>query len=153
MRRPSSAARTPLTVAALAALALTAVPAQAATPAAHTPDAPSPAAHRPTHPSHGQQPTAPGEFVALSDVTPTIRQDIRYFTPHNFVGEPVDGYRSPMCLVTEDTARALARAQRAFLRQGYTLKVYDCYRPLLADLPLGGLDELEHPDRPALVPG
>ncbi|QHF94783.1 D-alanyl-D-alanine dipeptidase [Streptomyces sp. NHF165] len=129
MRRPSSAARTPLTVAALAALALTAVPAQAATPAAHTPDAPSPVAHRPTHPSHGQQPTAPGEFVALSDVAPTIRQDIRYFTPHNFVGEPVDGYRSPMCLVTEDTARALARAQRAFLRQGYTLKVYDCYRP------------------------
>lgn len=129
MRRPSSAARTPLTVAALAALALTAVPAQAATPAAHTPDAPSPVAHRPTHPSHGQQSTAPGEFVALSDVAPTIRQDIRYFTPHNFVGEPVDGYRSPMCLVTEDTARALARAQRAFLRQGYTLKVYDCYRP------------------------
>ncbi|WP_149562680.1 M15 family metallopeptidase [Streptomyces cacaoi] len=129
MRRPSSAARTPLTVAALAALALTAVPAQAATPAAHTPDAPSPAAHRPTHPSHGQQPTAPREFVALSEVAPTIRQDIRYFTPHNFVGEPVDGYRSPMCLVTEDTAHALARAQRAFLRQGYTLKVYDCYRP------------------------
>lgn len=129
MRRPSSAARTPLTVAALAALALTAVPAQAATPAAHTPDAPSPVAHRPTHPSHGQQPTAPREFVALSEVAPTIRQDIRYFTPHNFVGEPVDGYRSPMCLVTEDTARALARAQRAFLRQGYTLKVYDCYRP------------------------
>lgn len=74
-------------------------------------------------------PGAPEEFVALRDVAPGIRQDIRYFTAHNFVGDPIDGYRQPMCLLTEDAAVALRKAQRAFLRQGYTLKVYDCYRP------------------------
>ncbi|MEU4201534.1 M15 family metallopeptidase [Streptomyces sp. NPDC039022] len=72
---------------------------------------------------------APREFVALRDVDPTIRQEMRYFTPHNFMGVPVTGYRQPLCILTRDAARALHRAQRSFVRQGYTLKVYDCYRP------------------------
>lgn len=75
------------------------------------------------------EPKAPDEFVALRTVAPTILQDIRYATRHNFVGDRIEGYRRPMCILTEDAARALRTAQRAFLRQGYTLKVYDCYRP------------------------
>ncbi|MDF2827845.1 MAG: D-Ala-D-Ala dipeptidase vanX, Metallo peptidase family [Mycobacterium sp.] len=75
------------------------------------------------------QPVAPPDFVAIEDVDPTILQDIRYFTPHNFTGDPVDGYEAPMCLLTRDTAEALQRAQQEFLADGYTLKVYDCYRP------------------------
>ncbi len=75
------------------------------------------------------EPKAPPEFVALSDVDPTIIQEIRYHTAHNFVGEPVDGYRSPMCVLTRDAAEALRRAQWKLLWQGYSLKVYDCYRP------------------------
>jgi D-alanyl-D-alanine dipeptidase len=74
-------------------------------------------------------PKAPAEFVALSDVDPTIIQEIRYFTPHNFTGDPVDGYRAPMCILTRRAADALHRAQIGFLLQGYSLKVYDCYRP------------------------
>ncbi|GAA1946399.1 hypothetical protein [Amycolatopsis minnesotensis] len=35
---------------------------------------------------------APSTFVALRDVDPTIRQDIRYSTTHNFTGRPVHGY-------------------------------------------------------------
>ncbi|MFJ6570150.1 M15 family metallopeptidase [Streptomyces sp. NPDC091292] len=77
----------------------------------------------------GAEPKAPPQFVALRDVDPTIIQEIRYITPHNFVGEPIDGYRAPMCILTEPAARALRTAQRALLRQGYSLKVYDCYRP------------------------
>lgn len=77
----------------------------------------------------GLEPRAPAEFVALRDVAPTVQQDIRYVTRHNFVGDRVAGYRSPMCILTEDAARALRTAQRQFLRQGYSLKVYDCYRP------------------------
>ena len=34
-----------------------------------------------------------------------------------------------MCIVTRDTAKALRAAQHAVLRKGYSLKVYDCYRP------------------------
>ncbi|WP_250637373.1 M15 family metallopeptidase [Lentzea guizhouensis] len=78
--------------------------------------------------------TAPAQasstgFVNLRDVDPTIRHDIRYFSAHNFVGEPVDGYREPLCLLTKPAAKALRRVQREVLRRGYTLKVYDCYRP------------------------
>ncbi|MGH3324645.1 MAG: M15 family metallopeptidase, partial [Streptomyces sp.] len=69
------------------------------------------------------------EFVALRDVAPSILQENRYPTRHNFVGEPVRGYRQRMCIVTRDTAEALRRAQRSFLGRGYSLKMYDCYRP------------------------
>jgi zinc D-Ala-D-Ala dipeptidase len=75
------------------------------------------------------QPTAPPDFVSLADVDLTILRDIRYVTPHNFTGDPVDGYLAPMCILTRPAADALRRAQQDFLGQGYTLKVYDCYRP------------------------
>lgn len=75
------------------------------------------------------EPKAPQEFVALRSVDPTILQEMRYTTEHNFVGEPVDGYRHPVCVLTRPAARALHRAQVKLLRQGYSLKVYDCYRP------------------------
>jgi zinc D-Ala-D-Ala dipeptidase len=76
-----------------------------------------------------EEPSAPREFVALRDVAPTILQEMRYRTPHNFVGDRIDGYRQSMCIVTRDTAKALRAAQHAVLRKGYSLKVYDCYRP------------------------
>ncbi|GHF37816.1 D-alanyl-D-alanine dipeptidase [Streptomyces mashuensis] len=71
----------------------------------------------------------PRGFVALSDVDPTILQEMRYVTPHNFTGHRVTGYEEPVCLLTRPAARALHRAQLALLRRGYGLKVYDCYRP------------------------
>ncbi len=71
----------------------------------------------------------PADFVDLHDLAPSILTDIRYFTPHNFTGDPVDGYEAPMCILTRPAAEALGRAQQDFLERGYTLKVYDCYRP------------------------
>uniref|UniRef100_A0AAU1I8Q0 D-alanyl-D-alanine dipeptidase n=1 Tax=Streptomyces sp. NBC_00180 TaxID=2903632 RepID=A0AAU1I8Q0_9ACTN len=75
------------------------------------------------------EPKAPNDFVALRTVDPTIVQEMRYFTPHNFVGERIDGYRQPLCILTRPAAEALRKAQKRLLRQGYKLKVYDCYRP------------------------
>ncbi|MCH9732283.1 MAG: M15 family metallopeptidase, partial [Actinomycetia bacterium] len=75
------------------------------------------------------EPIAPADFVALRDIDPSILQEIRYYTSHNFTGGPVDGYRSPMCILTREAAEALKRAQREFNAAGYSLKVYDCYRP------------------------
>lgn len=72
---------------------------------------------------------APPEFVSLTDVDPSMLLDIRYVTAHNFTGEPVDGYQAPMCLLTRPAAEALQRAQQEFVAQGYSLKIYDCYRP------------------------
>ncbi|MFI1396887.1 M15 family metallopeptidase [Streptomyces sp. NPDC020681] len=85
--------------------------------------APAPAVHA------EQEPKAPKEFVALRTVDPTIIEEMRYTTEHNFVGEPVDGYRQRLCILTRPAAHALRQAQRKLLRQGYSLKVYDCYRP------------------------
>ncbi|MFE4594013.1 M15 family metallopeptidase [Streptomyces laurentii] len=79
--------------------------------------------------SAAPEPKAPAGFVALDRVDRTILQEIRYATPHNFVGEPVDGYRQPMCLLTRPAAEALHRAQVKLVARGYSLKVYDCYRP------------------------
>ncbi|MFH9014592.1 M15 family metallopeptidase [Streptomyces sp. NPDC017943] len=75
------------------------------------------------------EPRAPKDFVALRSVDPTILQEMRYATAHNFVGERIDGYRRPLCILTRPAAEALHQAQRRLLRRGYTLKVYDCYRP------------------------
>lgn len=74
-------------------------------------------------------PRRPSVFVSLSDVDPSIELDIRYDTPNNFVGRPIEGYHSPKCLLTRQAATALARAQREARAEGYSLKVYDCYRP------------------------
>ncbi|WP_461144890.1 M15 family metallopeptidase [Salinifilum aidingensis] len=79
--------------------------------------------------AHGRPEPAPEEFVALRDVAPTILEEIRYAGHHNFVGHPIRGYRQPMCLLTRPAAEALHAAQRKLLRKGYTLKVYDCFRP------------------------
>lgn len=85
----------------------------------------------------------PKGFVALSDVAPTVLQDMRYFSPHNFVGSQIDGYGSPTCILTSAAAEALGRVQQDFAALGYTLKVYDCYRPQRAvDEFVGWADDL-----------
>lgn len=71
---------------------------------------------------------SPG-FVALAEVDPSIGQEMRYATAHNFTGGVVDGYDEPVCLLARPAAQALRRAQREALRRGYSLLVYDCYRP------------------------
>lgn len=71
----------------------------------------------------------PADFVVVHEVVPSILQDMRYATAHNFTGAPVDGYLTPTCILTRPAAEALARAQQDFTERGYSLKVYDCYRP------------------------
>lgn len=76
-----------------------------------------------------KDPKAPLDFVILSDIEPTILHDIRYFTPHNFVGVPIDGYLEPHCIILSDAAYALKKVQKKLRKRGYSLKVYDCFRP------------------------
>lgn len=72
---------------------------------------------------------APRDVVDLAKVAPTILHDIRYTTAHNFVGRPIAGYEESRCLLTRAAATQLAQVQRDVRKKGYTLKVYDCYRP------------------------
>ncbi len=74
----------------------------------------------------------PRGFVYLDAYAPSILQDMRYASYHNFVGRPIDGYSEGRCVLTLPAARQLLKAQAAFLKLGYSLKVYDCYRPMRA---------------------
>ncbi len=71
----------------------------------------------------------PADIVDIREVIPDVALDIRYFTPHNFLGRPVKGYEAPKCLLTRRAAQALAMVQNQLRPQGLTLKIYDCYRP------------------------
>ena len=71
----------------------------------------------------------PPGFAYLSDVAPTIVQDVRYAGQHNLVGRPLPGYLAPVCVLTQRAARALAEAQAEVASAGLTLRVYDCYQP------------------------
>jgi D-alanyl-D-alanine dipeptidase len=97
--------------------------------AADAPTTPTPPPSPSTLSTPFDGPKAPADFVALSDVDATIQQDIRYGTDHNFVGRPVRGYLEPVCILTRAAADALHRVQLAATSEGYSLKVYDCYRP------------------------
>lgn len=74
----------------------------------------------------------PSDFVYLNQAVPSIQQDMRYASNYNFVGHVIPGYRAPECIVTEETAKALAQVQTSLAKQGLGLKVYDCYRPTQA---------------------
>jgi len=71
----------------------------------------------------------PSGFVRLSDVDPTIRQDMRYAGNQNFLGRPAKGYDAPTCILTRQAADALAKVQKALAPKKLTLVVFDCYRP------------------------
>lgn len=71
----------------------------------------------------------PEGFVYLREVAPSIRQDMRYFGRHNFIGRPIDGYLAPECILTRPAADALAAVEEAVAADGLRVKVFDCYRP------------------------
>jgi len=74
----------------------------------------------------------PQGFTYLPSVDPSILVEMRYYTMHNFVGSPVMGYDSPLCVLTTQAAQALKLIQKTLLAQNMSLKVYDCYRPQMA---------------------
>jgi D-alanyl-D-alanine dipeptidase len=55
--------------------------------------------------------------------------DMRYFGGNNFVGQRIDGYERPRCLLSVPAANALAAIERDLAVNGLGLKVLDCYRP------------------------
>ncbi len=71
----------------------------------------------------------PADFVNIVDVIPDVIVEARYAGYFNFVGQPIDGYEAPACLLTRPAAEALARVQAALKPYGFGLKVFDCYRP------------------------
>jgi D-alanyl-D-alanine dipeptidase len=71
----------------------------------------------------------PDDFVYLQDIIPDITVDLRYYSSDNFVGDTIDGYRAGKCIISRDAAKALSKVQRDLKSTGYSLKVFDAYRP------------------------
>ena len=83
-------------------------------------------------PAGGIPPVSPqaeaAGFVDVRTVVPDAVIDLRYATPHNFVGMslyPADA----RCLVHDSLAPGLARAAETLRAQGDVLVFWDCYRP------------------------
>ena len=74
----------------------------------------------------------PRGFIYLDSIAPDIITEMRYATTRNFTGRRVRGYRANRCILARPVALALARVQAAVSKKGYTVKVYDCYRPARA---------------------
>lgn len=71
----------------------------------------------------------PSGFVEIRDVIPDIVLDLRYLTNHNFLGVPVNGYKSGKCYITKAAADSLSKVQAELRKFNLSLKVYDAYRP------------------------
>ena len=71
----------------------------------------------------------PDQFVSIGNLDPTIQLDIRYYTANNFTGRKIKGYNNAKCILAKDAAKALVEAQKDAITRGYSIKVYDCYRP------------------------
>ncbi|MGV2432484.1 MAG UNVERIFIED_CONTAM: M15 family metallopeptidase [Rickettsiaceae bacterium] len=74
----------------------------------------------------------PEGFVYIDDIDPSIKYDIRYATTQNFLGEIVSGYKVNRAIGTLELANALSNIQKLVSKDGYSLLIYDTYRPVKA---------------------
>lgn len=69
----------------------------------------------------------PHDLVEVTNVSPSIRLDIRYATTNNFTGAVL--YPMAKCCLKKPTAKKLAAVQKELEGMGLGLKIYDGYRP------------------------
>ena len=68
-------------------------------------------------------------FVYLKDIDDSVIVDLKYYSSENFTGQLVEGYHSNTAILTNEAALALSNAQDDFNKLGYSLILYDAYRP------------------------
>ena len=68
-------------------------------------------------------------FVYLKDIDDSIVVNLKYYSSENFTGQFVEGYHSNNAILTKESALALSKAQDDFNKLGYSLILYDAYRP------------------------
>ena len=91
----------------------------------------------PTSPTPTPEPTPEPEdadLVVVQDVIPTIYVELHYATTDNFTGQVI--YDFTDARLRYGTVKKLARVQQALLEQGYSLKIWDAYRPVSAQFRL-----------------
>ena len=89
-------------------------------------------------PPEPQEPLAPPaneeELVLISDYIPTIFVDLKYATTDNFTGKVIYDFEEPKLRYC--TVKKLKEVQDALLEQGYSLLIWDAFRPVSAQFKL-----------------
>ncbi len=67
-------------------------------------------------------------FVNLKDYSKDFVYDMKYATSDNFLKAKV--YDCAECFLRLKTVKAMIEANAEFMKMGYKIKIYDCYRPL-----------------------
>lgn len=67
-------------------------------------------------------------FVNLKDYSADFVYDMKYATEDNFLKAKV--YDCAECFLRLKTVNALVEANKKFIKKGYRIKLFDCYRPL-----------------------
>ncbi|EJL65783.1 M15 family metallopeptidase [Flavobacterium sp. CF136] len=67
-------------------------------------------------------------FVNLKDYSKDFVYDMKYATDDNFLKAKV--YDCAECFLRLKTVEALIAANKDFMKKGYKIKLFDCYRPL-----------------------
>lgn len=70
---------------------------------------------------------AAGEFVRVRDYIPDIFVELKYATADNFTGHVI--YNFTEAWLRRSTTEKLAKAQSILKNQGYSLKIWDAFRP------------------------
>ena len=69
-------------------------------------------------------------FVYITDISPSIKVDLKYATTDNFTGTDVPGYNSTSAAIaTQEAANSLKKVQNELNTLGLGLKIFDSYRP------------------------
>ena len=71
----------------------------------------------------------PEGFSYCESVIPSLRIDLKYATADNFTGQPVSGYKEPVCILTTAALNQLVHVQNILSELGLGLKIFDGYRP------------------------
>jgi D-alanyl-D-alanine dipeptidase len=69
------------------------------------------------------------DFADVGAVISSAVIDMRYAGKNNFVGDVIDGYKKPKCLLSRPATEALAHASAELEAMGLRFRIYDCYRP------------------------
>lgn len=71
-------------------------------------------------------------FADAGRLVPGLVVEMRYAGSENFIGRPITGYETPVCLLSNEAVAALGRVQAQLAEFGLGLKAFDCYRPARA---------------------
>jgi D-alanyl-D-alanine dipeptidase len=71
----------------------------------------------------------PEGFVYIDELIGDAVVDAKYWGTDNFIGRGIDGYESPLVIMTREAAECCVGAADILRRQGCWIKVYDAYRP------------------------